>query len=119
MTGAAGATRLSPTWADAHVTLARAQAASRKHVDAARSYTRALQLQPSHESALLELADVRKAVEAEGARVADAITDRPDALLARARQKWTGGMARSERDGEHAGKRAGLWGSLDPHDDVE
>jgi cytochrome c-type biogenesis protein CcmH/NrfG len=117
MTGAAGATRLSPTWADAHVTLARAQSASRKHVDAARSYTRALQLQPSHESALLELADVRKAVEAEGARVANAITARPDALLAH--QKWTGGMARSERDGEHAGKRAGLWGSLDPHDDVE
>ena len=102
------------------MTLARAQSASQKHVDAARSYTRALQLQPGHESAVSELADVRRAIEAEGnaaSRVIGLFTGRPDALLVR--QKWTGVTAGSGRDEEHAGKRAGLWGSLDPRDDVE
>lgn len=102
------------------MTLARAQAASRKHLDAAHSYTRALQLQPGHESAVSELADVRRAVEAEDTAVAEALgvmDARPDAALAR--QKWTAVMPRSGRGDEHAGARAGLWGSLEPHDDAE
>jgi hypothetical protein len=115
-----GAVRGAPLWADAFVTLARAQSEARRHVDAVVSYERAIHLQPSHETAVAELADARRAAgevaerqrEVEKVALEVLVSTRHDTGLMR-RHAQTVSVMKPQGSAQVADRRSGLWGSLD------
>ena len=106
------------------MTLARAQSEDRRHVDAVASYERALQLQPTHESAVAELADARRAAGEVAERQREVqkvaldllVSTRHDTGLMR-RHAQTVSVMKPQGSAQVADRRSGLWGSLDDDDE--